>query len=264
MELLNIYGVLCAIVIGFVLGLTGAGGSILTVPVLVYVLNIIPVTATAYSLFIVGVSSFVGTLRNLRNHTINFNIAYVFAVPSLISVFLTRKYFVPYLPEIIYQTNSFSLSKDFLIMTFFAVLMLFSSISMIRGVTYNNFSERKFNKLFLFFEGIIIGFATGFVGAGGGFLIVPTLVIFANIPIKNAISTSLLIISIKSLLGFLGDIGNVIINWEFLICFSLVSVIGIIIGIWLSSFINGNNLKRLFGYFILIMSITIILKESFT
>ena len=149
-------------------------------------------------------------------------------------------------------------------MTFFAVLMLFSSISMIRGVTYNNFSERKFNKLFLFFEGIILGFATGFVGAGGGFLIVPTLVIFANIPIKNAISTSLLIISIKSLLGFLGDIGNVIINWEFLICFSLVSVIGIIIGIWLSSFINGNNLKRLFGYFILIMSITIILKESFT
>ena len=86
---------------------------------------------------------------------------------------------------------------------------------------------------------------------------------FFNIPIKNAISTSLLIISIKSLVGFLGDIGNVIINWEFLICFSLVSVIGIIIGIWLSSFINGNNLKRLFGYFILIMSITIILKESF-
>ena len=155
MELLNIYGVLCAVVIGIVLGLTGywgiySYGTCISICIKYY-------SSNSYSklLFIVGVTSFMGTLRNLRNHTINFNLLMCLEVPSLISVFLTRKYFVPYLPEIIYQTNSFSLSKDFLIMTFFALLMLFSSISMIRGVTYNNFSEKENStNYFCFLKGL--------------------------------------------------------------------------------------------------------------
>ena len=262
MDTINIYGILGAVFIGIILGLTGGGGSILTVPVLVYILNINPITATAYSLFIVGTTSLVGIIRNAQKQLINYKTALVFAIPSLISVFLTRKYFVPKLPEIIFQTTYFSCSKEMFIMIFFSVLMFLASITMIRETNYNKFENKKFNNSILAIEGIFIGFATGLVGAGGGFLIVPALVIFANLSIREAISTSLLIISIKSLFGFLGDIKNLTIDWEFLISFTSISIIGIILGIWISNFINGKNLKKFFGYFVLIMSIFIIFSES--
>ena len=177
-------------------------------------------------------------------------------------MFLTRKYFVPKLPEIIFQTTYFSYSKEMFIMIFFAILMFLASITMIRETNYNNLENKKFNNSILAIEGIFIGFATGLVGAGGGFLIVPALVLFANLSIREAISTSLLIISIKSLFGFLGDIKNLTIDWEFLLSFTIISIIGIILGTWISNFINGKNLKKFFGYFVLLMSIFIILSES--
>ena len=262
MDTINIYGILGAVFIGIILGLTGGGGSILTVPILVYMLNINPITATAYSLFIVGATSLVGIIRNAQKQLINYKTALVFAIPSLVSVFITRKYFVPKLPEIIFQTSYFSCSKEMFIMIFFAILMFLASISMIRETNYKKSENKKFNNSILAIEGIFIGFATGLVGAGGGFLIVPALVLFANLSIREAISTSLLIISIKSLFGFLGDIENLTIDWEFLLSFTTISIIGIILGTWISNFINGKNLKKIFGYFVLIMSIFIILSES--
>ena len=225
-------------------------------------LNINPITATAYSLFIVGATSLVGIIRNAQKQLINYKTALVFAIPSLVSVFITRKYFVPKLPEIIFQTSYFSCSKEMFIMIFFAILMFLASISMIRETNYKKSENKKFNNSILAIEGIFIGFATGLVGAGGGFLIVPALVLFANLSIREAISTSLLIISIKSLFGFLGDIENLTIDWEFLLSFTTISIIGIILGTWISNFINGKNLKKIFGYFVLIMSIFIILSES--
>ena len=249
MDTINIYGILGAVFIGIILGLTGGGGSILTVPILVYILNLNPITGYAYSLFIVGTTSLVGIIRNAQKQLINYKTVLVFAIPSLVSVFLTRKYFVPKLPEIIFQTTYFSCSKEMFIMIFFAILMFLASITMIRETNYNNLENKKFNNSILAIEGIFIGFSTGLVGAGGGFLIVPALVLFANLSIREAISTSLLIISIKSLFGFLGDIKNLTIDWEFLLSFTIISIIGIILGTWISNFINGKNLKKVFWLF---------------
>ena len=119
----------------------------------------------------------------------------------------------------------------------------------------------EFNYFIIIIEGFVVGILTGLVGAGGGFLIIPALVLFANLPMKRAVATSLMIISIKSLIGFLGDIGNIEIDWEFLIMFSILSIIGIIIGIYLSNFIDGKKIKKAFGWFVLVMAIYIIYKE---
>ena len=262
MEVLNLYGLVGALVIGTVLGLTGGGGSILTVPVLVYLLSVNPVTATAYSLFIVGSTALVGAIRNAQKGMIEYKVGIVFAIPAFISVFLTRKIIVPAIPEVIFTLDSFILTKDMVVMIFFAVIMLAASISMIR--------ERKevvlkkdvqFNYPLIIIEGLVVGVLTGLVGAGGGFLIIPALVLFANLPMKKAVATSLMIIAIKSLIGFLGDIGNIEIAWGFLLTFAGLSMIGIVLGIYLNNFIDGKKLKKGFGWFVLAMAIYILLKE---
>ena len=262
MEILNLYGLVGALVIGTVLGLTGGGGSILTVPVLVYLLSVNPVTATAYSLFIVGSTALVGAIRNAQKGMIEYKVGIVFAIPSFLSVFLTRKIIVPAIPEVIFTLDSFILTKDMVVMIFFAVIMLAAAISMIR--------ERKevvlkkdvqFNYPLIIIEGLVVGVLTGLVGAGGGFLIIPALVLFANLPMKKAVATSLMIIAIKSLIGFLGDIGNIEIAWGFLLTFAGLSMIGIVLGIYLNNFIDRKKLKKGFGWFVLAMAVYILLKE---
>ncbi len=262
MEALNLYGFVGALVIGTVLGLTGGGGSILTVPVLVYLLSVSPVTATAYSLFIVGSTALVGTIRNAQKGMIEYKVGIVFAIPSFISVFLTRKLIVPSIPEVVLNLDSFIITKDMLVMIFFAVIMLAASISMLRerNVAVLN-KDVHFNYPLIIIEGLVIGLLTGLVGAGGGFLIIPALVLFANLPIKKAVATSLMIIAIKSLIGFLGDIGNIDIAWDFLLTFAGLSMIGIILGIYLNNFIDGKKLKKGFGWFVLATAIYILLKE---
>ena len=262
MEALNLYGLVGALVIGTVLGLTGGGGSILTVPVLVYLLSVNPVTATAYSLFIVGSTALVGAIRNAQKGMIEYKVGIVFAIPAFISVFLTRKVIVPSIPEVIFTLDSFIVTKDMVVMIFFAVIMFAASISMIR--------ERKevilkkdvqFNYPLIIIDGLVVGVLTGLVGAGGGFLIIPALVLFANLPMKKAVATSLMIIAIKSLIGLLGDIGNIEIAWGFLLTFAGLSMIGIVLGIYLNKFIDGKKLQKGFGWFVLAMAIYILLKE---
>ena len=262
MEALNLYGFVGALVIGTVLGLTGGGGSILTVPVLVYLLSVNPVTATAYSLFIVGSTALVGTIRNAQKGMIEYKVGIVFAIPSFISVFLTRKLIVPSIPEVVLNLDSFIITKDMLVMIFFAVIMLAASISMLRERNEAVLNKDvHFNYPLIIIEGLVIGLLTGLVGAGGGFLIIPALVLFANLPIKKAVATSLMIIAIKSLIGFLGDIGNIDIAWDFLLTFAGLSMIGIILGIYLNNFIDGKKLKKGFGWFVLATAIYILLKE---
>ena len=262
MEPLNIYGVIGALLIGIVLGLTGGGGSILTVPILVYVLSVNPITSTAYSLFVVGSTALVGTIRNAQKGMIEYKTAFVFAIPAFIAVFLTRKFIIPSIPDVIFNFNDFVFTKDLSIMIFFAILMFFASISMIKGRKEVKIKKDiVFNYPLIIIEGFVVGILTGLVGAGGGFLIIPALVLFANLPMKRAVATSLLIIAVKSLIGFLGDFGNIDINWSFLLSFTSISVLGIIAGIWLNNFIDGKKLKKLFGYFVLLMSIFIIIKE---
>ncbi|MCF4101426.1 sulfite exporter TauE/SafE family protein [Gillisia sp. M10.2A] len=264
MALIDILGYVGALIIGLVLGLTGGGGSILTVPVLVYVLGYNPVIATGYSLFIVGASSSFGALRNIQKGLINYKTSLIFAIPAVIAVFSTRRFLVPAIPEVVFSLGDFEVTKDILIMVFFAVLMLLASISMIKEqkdtvIAQNGERHIKYGSLIVL--GAATGLITGTVGAGGGFIIVPILVLLAKLPMKEAVGTSLFIIAINSLLGFLGDLSHIDVDWIFLLSFTFIAIIGIFIGIYLNKFIDGKKLKKSFGWFVLIMGIYIIYKE---
>lgn len=263
MEMVEIFGFAGAFLIGVVLGLIGGGGSILTVPVLVYLLYINPVTATAYSLFVVGFSALIGAFQNMKKGLVDFKTAIVFSIPAFIAVYATRKFIVPAIPDELFSLGSFVVTKNVGIMLFFAVIMLMASISMIwsNGVENETQEKVRYNYPLIVLEGLLVGLLTGVVGAGGGFLIIPALVLLAKLPMKKAIATSLLIIAIKSLIGFIGDIENLEIDWNFLLLFTGLSVLGIFAGTWLSKFIDSKKLKRGFGWFVLVMGIYIIIKE---
>ncbi len=263
MEIIEILGYVGALIIGLVLGLIGGGGSILTVPVLVYLLSEDPVIATAYSLFVVGVSSLVGAFRNMQKKLVDFRTAIVFAIPAFIAVYVTRKFLIPFIPDELFSVGGFLITKNIAIMLFFAVIMILASYSMIKSKNKPTDEHQaiQYNYPLIIIEGFVVGTLTGIVGAGGGFLIIPALVILAKLPMKKAVATSLLIIAIKSLIGFIGDVQNLEIEWNFLVSFTALSVVGIFIGIWLNKFIDGKKLKKGFGWFVLVMGIYIIFKE---
>lgn len=264
MDIITIIGFAAAILIGVSLGLIGGGGSILTVPVLVYILDVDPVLATAYSLFVVGSTSLVGAGTFMKKGLVNYKTAIVFAIPSFIAVFLTRKFLVPWLPDPLFTLGETAITKNVGIMVFFALIMLAASISMITGKKCKDCPENeevKFNYPMIALEGSIVGVITGIVGAGGGFLIIPALVLLARLPMRMAVGTSLLIIAAKSLIGFLGDVATQTIDWNMLLIFTGLSIIGIFIGSALSKNINEKILKTGFGWFVLVMGIYIISKE---
>ncbi|MBC3844975.1 sulfite exporter TauE/SafE family protein [Winogradskyella echinorum] len=267
MEMTEILGYFGALIVGLVLGLIGGGGSILTVPILVYFLNFSPIVATAYSLFVVGSAASVGTLKNIRHNYIDFKTAIVFAIPSIITVFMVRSLVIPNLPEILFSIGSFKLTNSLFIMLLFAVIMLLAGWSMIKSKEIQDETViKKFDSNHYFAIGtqaIGIGLLAGLVGAGGGFLIVPALVLIVKLPIKKAISTSLFIIAIQSLIGFLGDIKTLDIDWHFLLSFTAISILGIFIGLAISKKISAKGLKRGFGYFTIIMAVYILFKELF-
>ena len=259
---MEIFGFFSALLIGLILGLIGGGGSILTVPIFVYLLEISPLVATAYSLFVVGTTALVGAISNHKKGMVDVRTGFIFAVPAFIGVYVTRRYLLSLIPEDIFYISSFLVTKDVAIMLFFSILMLAASFFMINGrVEVSNTKLLKYNVPLLSLEGLVVGVLTGFVGAGGGFLIIPALVFFAKLPMKKAIATSLMIISIKSLIGFIGDIQNFEIDWFFLLSFTSISVIGIFLGIYFSKFINENKLKKVFGWFVFLMALFIIIKE---
>lgn len=261
---MEIISYILASLIGLSLGLIGGGGSILTVPVLVYVASVDPVTSTAYSLFVVGLTSLVGAFSKLKKAQVEVKTAFIFGIPSIITVYLTRSIIIPAIPEVIIEYASISLTKDLLIMLVFAVVMLIASYSMIkgRGNIKSNNGDPKITMIII--EGIFVGLLTGFVGAGGGFLIIPALVIFLGLEMKIAVGTSLLIIAMKSLIGFVGDLQtDLSVDWQFLMIFSSISILGIFIGNTLSNIVSGENLKKAFGWFVLTMAIYILVKELF-
>lgn len=265
---MEIIGYLASALIGISLGLIGGGGSILTVPVLVYLFGVMPETATAYSLFIVGSTSLVGTYPKYKQGMVNIKTGLIFGAPSIAAVYLTRKFIVPAIPANVFAIGDFMLTKNILMMLLFAVLMVFASISMIRdkkapvGSTNNN-NDKAFNYPMILAEGAIVGVLTGLVGAGGGFLIIPALVLFTGLPMKEAVGTSLLIIAAKSLIGFTGDLGNQVMDWTLLLTVSAIAIGGIFVGNYLSAKIDGAKLKKGFGWFVLVMGVYIIVKELF-
>jgi len=259
--MMEIIGYAACICIGIILGILGGGGSILSIPILVYLLQIDVVMASAYSLFIVGTTSFVGAIPKYKKHLVNLRTGFFFGLPSIVTIFCTRKWIVPSIPEIIYQSESFTLTKRFLILGIFSVLMILASISMIRGRKEMSNDNHRFRVVLVIIEGIIIGFLTGLVGAGGGFLIIPALVLLTGLPFKTAVGTSLFIIAINSLVGFMGDVLNYSMDWKLLLSITALSVIGILIGDKLSKKISAAVLRKSFGWFVLIMGCWILFRE---
>jgi hypothetical protein len=263
--MLEIVGYVSSLFIGLSLGLIGGGGSILTVPVLVYLLGVEPVTATSYSLFIVGTTSLIGAIPKYRNGLIQLKTAVVFGIPSILSVYITRRFLVPSIPQHIASLGNFELTKPVMLMLLFSVLMVFASYSMIKGngKEEKTFSDQHFNYPVIIAEGLVVGVLTGLVGAGGGFLIIPALVLLSKLDMKRAIGTSLLIIAAKSLIGFLGDLSHLQINWVLLLKVTALAVVGILLGSHWSKKIDARILKKSFGWFVLIVGIYIIIKELF-
>lgn len=257
-------GFFLAIIIGIVLGLIGGGGTILSVPVFVYIFDIDAVTATAYSLFVVGVTSFIGSFGFVKNKLIDYRTAFLFGTPSILGILFSRRLVLPHLPEYIINRWGITLTKDMFILIMFAILMLVAAINMIKKTNAETlFKSNKPNYTLLVSQGLLVGIVTGFVGAGGGFLIVPALVMLLGIDIKKAIATSLFIISMNSLIGFATSIDKVETDWNFISIFSAISAVGVFIGIALGKRIDGRKLKPGFGWLVLVMGLYIIINELF-
>jgi len=261
---MEIIGYAAAIVMGLSLGLIGGGGSILTVPILVYLFGVNPVVSTAYSLFVVGLTSAVGSFSHFKKGNVHLKTALIFGIPSIIAVFLVRKFVVPAIPEEIFSIGSFVMTKSLGVLVLFAVLMLLASFTMIRKPKKEKEqkSDVHYNFPLIFVEGLLVGGVTGLVGAGGGFLIIPALVLLAGLPMKQAVGTSLLIIALKSLIGFTGDLGSGLeIDYNFMLIFSAFAMVGIVAGSYLTKFIPNEKLKPAFGWFVMIMGVYILAKE---
>jgi len=263
MEINYIIGYFLAVLVGITLGLIGSGGSILSVPVLVYIMGVEPILATAYSLFVVGITALVGGFQKAFQKLVDFKKVLLFGVPTISAVFLTRKFIVPAIPDVIFTTPTFTLHKSVLIMVVFAVVMISASIRMIKPIKEKIINDdAKLNYFRIIMQGLFIGLVAGFVGAGGGFLIIPALLFLAKTPMKMAVGTSLFIVAIQSLIGFVGDIRpDQIIDWKVVLIFTGCSIIGVFIGNYLSKKFSGDKLKTGFGWFVLAMGIYILAKE---
>jgi uncharacterized protein len=260
---MELIGYCAAILIGLVLGMLGSGGSILSIPILVYLFKMDIVIASAYSLFIVGVTSLVGAIPKYKEQLVNLRTGFFFSIPSIISIFSTRKWVVPAIPDIIFQTESFVITKRILLLGLFAVLMILASISMIRGRQRESNEDHHTRVFLVMVEGILIGLLSGLVGAGGGFLIIPALVLLTGLPFKTAVGTSLLIIAINSLTGFMADALTYSMNWSFLLAITSLAILGILLGNLLSRKVSQNKLRVAFGYFVFLTGCWILTRELF-
>jgi uncharacterized membrane protein YfcA len=253
-------GYILAIVMGLTLGLVGAGGSILTVPILVYLLGVKPVVATGYSLLIVGTAALTGAIRYWRNGFVNLRAAFMFAVPAMLTVLATRIFIVPAIPDPI-----LGIPKDIFIMLLFAILMIVAALFMLKPLKvekapHSQMPPTRAAKLVI--GSACVGLLTGMVGAGGGFLIIPTLIALFGLPVKEAIGTSLAIIAINSLVGFQGDIASGIsLDWHLLGLFIGLTLLGMWIGTTLAKRMEGEKLKKLFGVFTLLVGLAVLAEE---
>jgi uncharacterized protein len=263
---MEIAGYIAAALIGISLGLMGGGGSILTVPVLVYLFRMQPLYATSYSLFIVGCTSLTGAVSNYIKGLVNLRAVLLFGTSSFLTVFIARKWLVPLIPDVIIKTENVTLTSAVFTMLLFAALMILASLSMLRRYTRATYKIKETEKLAvtkLLLYGIGIGLVTGLLGAGGGFLLIPVLVVILKMPMKEAVGTSLLIIGINSLIGFAGDFGHFTIEWKKLLLITCIAVGGLFAGAKMAEQITTEKLKRTFGWFVLITGTLIITKEIF-
>ena len=254
-------GYLLTILIGLLIGLFGGGGSILTVPVLVYLFAIPATLSTTYSLVLVSVTSLIAASPNVIQNRLSYKRILQFGIPSIISLYLIRAFLLPSIPTE-FLLFGFTVQKNIAMMIFFSILMLFSGIYMIHQKNKEpDCIDCPYKSLVLILAGLVEGFITGIVGAGGGFIIVPVLMIFGKLNMKQAVANSLFIIGVKSLIGFLGssDIGDL--NLIFLVKIFGIALTGMFIGMRLNKKLDSKQLKPIFGYFVVGMGFLILGKE---
>jgi uncharacterized protein len=265
---MQLIGYFCAMLVGISLGILGSGGSILTLPIMVYLMNINPIDATGLSLFIVGITSATGGITYVQKKLVDLKTAVIFATPSIISVFYTRKLLMPLIPETIFSFSAFTLTKEILILILFALLMIVVGYNMVRKAGHPEITLegiQKFNYPWLICIGLVSGLLTGILGVGGGFIIIPALVLYAKVPVRMSVGTSLLIIAVNSLSGFVEEVtaGNSEIDYKFLLLFALFSIAGIFLGFKISLKLRPVQLKKIFGWFIMLMGVCVLFKEIF-
>ena len=253
----HLAGYFFCLFIGFSLGLIGGGGSILTIPMLVFFFGIDPVLSTTYSLFIVGLTAISGSIDHYRMRNIDYKTVLLFGIPSVIILFIMRRWLLGLIPTTIIRTDTWMLSKSLFIMIVFSITMLIAGWSMVRKKSFTHSNGRlSYSRLVL--QGCITGAITGFIGIGGGFIIVPSLALFAGLPMKRAIGTSLVIITINCLVGILGNLEVVAsLNFIFLSILAILAIVGILIGTWSMRFIPDKQLKPVFGWIIILLSAVI-------
>lgn len=261
---MDIIGYLASFAMGITLGLMGGGGSILTVPILVYIFSLSPTISTGYSLFVVGTTALIGSFMYIRKGEVAFQAGLAFAALSVVGVNISRGFIIPQIPDVVARFAGFVLTKEILVMITFATLMVVASYSMIKKKgdqqPMNVSSVMRIALIAL--VGLCVGIIAGFVGAGGGFLIIPALVFLAGLSMRIAVGTSLMIIAIQSLLGFAGDISRGLsVNWLLLGSVTAFAVVGIIVGSKVAHKIKEQKLKKAFGWFILFMGITILAEQ---
>ena len=259
MEIIEILGYCAALLIGLILGLIGGGGSILAVPVLAYLFMLDEKLATGYSLFVVGCSALVGGFKQFQKGNVDFKIALIFGLPAVLSVSLVRSFLIPVIPDELFVLNGTTVTRRMAMFGVFVLVMIPAAFAMLESPKSKpatlNTKKVKYNYLFVLLEGVLIGAITGIVGAGGGFLIIPALVLLTKIDIKKAIGTSLVIVTLKSLIGFfLGDALTMNIDWRFLLIFTAIAIVGIFLGTFLNHLFYGQKIRKGFGYFILLMA----------
>lgn len=265
MDIYQILGYISAIVIGITLGIFGGGGTILTVPVLVYLMRFDTTLAITYSMFIVGLTTTAGSVQAYIKKTMDVNAAFSFGVPSVIMVALTRFLLPTETADklVILHIGNYALTLAHLLLLLFAVLMIIVSLFMIisKPVNEKEIPPRKYGNIL--WKAMLVGVISGLLGAGGGFIIVPALIAFYRMDAKKAIGTSLFIIAANSFVGFFVKIGKFDVDWIFLVIFSFIAIVGILIGMYISRRIKATNLKKGFGVFVLIMGIYVLIREIF-
>lgn len=262
MEWYIILGYAGAILTGVVLGLLGGGGALFSIPVLVYLFHIPPAVATGYSFFLIGVTATFGVAQNVRKQLINYSVALYYGVPSVLTVFVVRKFVIHQLPDIILQGGGISISKDFLILTLLSLMMLLAGYRMAIDSNRTQDKPHQNNYPLLALIAIGGGFFLGLVGAGGGFLMTPALIYFAGLDMRKALATSLLLVMVNSFIGFLGDVGASP-HWDarFLFKFSCFSLLGMALGMYLLQYIDVIKLKKYFGWLMLCIGVLIFFRE---
>ncbi len=259
--LINLLGHLLAVCIGISLGLIGGGGSILAAPVLIYVMSVPSKSAFAMTLVIVGVASVIGAIPHWQQGNVNLKTIALFSPASMLGAYLGAK-----------LASQPFVSPTLQLVTF-GVMMLIASVAMIRkGNNQSKDAEKKeeFHHLHsllppwlaIALEGLVVGVITGFIGIGGGFLVIPALVLLGKTPMKEAVGTSLIILALKSVTGFVGYLsGNIPILWDLLVTFTVAASTGILIGAYLTRFVSAKQLEKGFGYFVLAVAIFVLIKR---